>query len=154
ADDLVHAGESGKLVGDDAVEALSGDNARGELLQSVPVVVDVGDHADFLGPEVLGDLDRLIAEGRVQGIGEAVGNVGAGDEGPVAQLGAAQRRRRGNRRLADTAFAQIEDYAHLLLQSVRKKCVIEVYHHPLRARSAAVVGRCGKIENQIGPRNS
>ncbi len=112
ADNLIHTWESRKLISHHPAQSLAGDHIRGEFLQNVPIVIDVGDNADFLRPKVLGHFYRLVAQRGIQGISQAVRNIGAGHQRFVAKLGTAQRRGRRYRGLANTTLAQIKNNTH------------------------------------------
>jgi hypothetical protein len=105
---LVHAGQDGHFLGHDLIEAAPREETREVGLDRAPVLADVEEHVGFVGPEVGRDLTRRRADGHVEGVGEAMGDVGRDDQRLEPALGAQNRRRRGDAGLAHSPFAGVE----------------------------------------------
>ena len=105
------AGQHGHLFGHDAIQATVGKDRSQVPFQAAQVFFRLGENVDFLAPKVVDDGHRLRAQIHVERVGQAVGRVGAQDDGPVAQVGAAQGSGGGGAGLAHPTLAGIEQYA-------------------------------------------
>ena len=108
---LIHARQDGHLLGHDLVEAVPAEEVDDVRLDGLPVARDVEVHVGLLAPEVGGQGDGLRADGQVEGVRQAVGDVRGEDECPIAALGAEHRGGGGDARLADATLARVEQDA-------------------------------------------
>ena len=87
--EFLHAGQDGDLFGDHGLDALPAEERFHPLLDGAPVLVEVVGDVALLAPEIVGDGSGLGAEADVEAVAEAVGGVGAEDDGAVAAAAAA-----------------------------------------------------------------
>ena len=111
AEQLVHPGRDGQLLGADAVDATGDQQVAEPVLHAGPVALHLLLGADLLAPEQVADRDGLGAERLAQDVRQAVRRIGAEHHRAQARCGAAARGGRGDRRLADAALARVEDRA-------------------------------------------
>jgi len=107
--ELVHAGQDGHLLGHHLVEAAPGEELADVGLDRLPVAGDVVVDVRLLPVEVWSDPGRLRPERDVVGVGQAVGDVRREHDRAEAPVGAQQRGRRGDARLAHAALAGVEE---------------------------------------------
>jgi hypothetical protein len=73
------------------------------------VTLQLGARVDLERVQVRSQLQRRRAQAAIENVAEAVGRVRGDDEGPAAALGCAYRGGRGDGRLANSAFASVEN---------------------------------------------
>jgi len=101
---LVHSGQDGHLIGKDIVNPRRPEKGGHVFLNRLPIGLYFMEHVDFLCPEVVADLGHCVSKLPVKAIAQAVGRIGADNQGSVTELGRACRRRGGNGSLADPTF--------------------------------------------------
>ena len=88
-------------------------------MDALPVILELAQGIHLLRPQVRGDLGRLVANGDVQAVGEAVRRVGADHQRAVTEGGAHDRRRCGDGSLAHSTLARVQDHTHGWPQTAR-----------------------------------
>lgn len=112
AGELFHAGQDGSLFGDQGIHAAPGEEYIQIFLHAPPVFVHLMQQVDLLAPEVGRQFHQFTADAGVKAVAEAVGGIGAEDDGSVAEFGAAQCAGRADTGFADSAFPGIEKNSH------------------------------------------
>jgi hypothetical protein len=124
--ELVHPRQDGHLLGHHLIEPAPREQLRDVVLDRPPVAGDVVVDVRLLTVEVRCDLRRLGAEGRVERVGEAVGDVGREDDRPEPAISAQERGRGGDARLPDAALAGVEeDAGHRLLDRMEGRRILQ-----------------------------
>src|SRR5207302_4257977 len=78
----------------------------------LPVLLELVERVDLLGPEVGLDQGGTVTELDVEAVTEAVGGVGADHQGAVTETRAGHRGGGGDGGLPDPALAGVEDHSH------------------------------------------
>ena len=86
--ELVHPRQDGHLLGQDLVQPAPAEELGHVALDRRPVASDVVVDVRLLAPEIRCEGGRLRPERAVEGVGQAVGDIGREDDRPMAALGA------------------------------------------------------------------
>ncbi len=114
AEELVHARRHGQLLGGDAHHAAVGEQPGEPVLDGGPVRLHLALRLDLLRPEQVVDLGRVGAEGRLEGVGEAVRRVGRKDDRSQPGRRTTAGGGSGDAGLADAPLARVENRARWL----------------------------------------
>ena len=111
AEQLVAAGRHGQLLGRDPLHAALDEHLPEPALHGRPVLLELDLRGDLLGPQVGRQLAGLVADGRLEHVGERVRRIGREHDRAQPGGGAAAGGGGGDGRLADAALARVEDRA-------------------------------------------
>jgi hypothetical protein len=111
AEELVHPGRDGELLGADAIHAALEQHLAQPVLHRGPVALHLVLGGDLLGPQPLADRRRLAAHLHLEAVGQRMGRIGRQHDGVDALRGGDPRGGGGDRGLADSSLARVQDGA-------------------------------------------